>query len=118
MKGLALGLPLVLAGLVAPAALAQNYGFLRDSPASRMTQADVNTMVKNFHEALTRNADGHTSAWFNPASGSSGTATPLSTTTEKGLTCRRMEVFNSAGGLSNRAEYRACKTAGGWKLAN
>lgn len=83
-----------------------------------MNNADVNMMMKNFDEALTRNADGHTSAWYNAATGSSGTATPLGTTTEKGLTCRRVEVFNSAGGLSNRAEYRACKTAGGWRLAN
>lgn len=113
-----LSLALAVAGLVAPAALAQNYGFLRDSPASRMNNADVNMMMKNFDEALTRNPDGHTSAWFNSATGSSGTATPLSTTTEKGMTCRRVEVFNSAGGLTNRAEYRACKTAGGWRLAN
>jgi hypothetical protein len=113
-----LSLALALAALAVQSALAQNYGFLQDSPASRMNKADVAMMMKNFDEALTRNADGHTSAWLNSATGASGTATPLSTTTEKGMTCRRVEVFNAAGGLTNRAEYRACKTAGGWKLAN
>jgi hypothetical protein len=113
-----LPLALAIAMLAAAPALAQNFGFLRDSPASRVSRADVDRMMKNFGEALTRNPDGHTSAWLNSVTGASGTATPLDTTTEKGVTCRRVEVFNAAGGLTNRAVYRACKTASGWRLAN
>jgi len=45
-----------------------------------------------------------------------GTATPLKTTKEKGMTCRLLEITNQAGGLSGRSELTFCKTKDGWKI--
>lgn len=104
--------------LAALPAAAQNWGFLGRGPADQMNKHDIALMMKNFNEALDGTPDGHTSAWINPATGASGTVTPLSTGTDKGMTCRRFEMTNSAGGMSGRSEFRACKTKAGWKIAS
>ena len=102
--------------LAAQPALAQQFGLLRDTALAKMTRQDIGMMTRNYVEALDQNPDGHTSGWSNPATGASGTATPLSTGTEKGMKCRRLEITNSAGGMSGRGEYQACKTKDGWKF--
>lgn len=109
-------LVVALAALAVQGALAQQFGVLKDSALSKMTKQDLAMMTKNYADALDRNADGHTSGWSNAATGASGTATPISTGTEKGMTCRRVEITNSAGGMSGRGEYQACKTKDGWKF--
>lgn len=108
----------VVAALAASPVLGQNMGFLRDGPMQFMRKDDTAMLMKNFNEALDQNPDGHTSAWLNSATGASGTATPLSTGTEKGMKCRRVELTNTAGGQSGRGQYLACKTKTGWKFAN
>lgn len=101
----------------APPAAAQVMG-LRNLPIERMSKEDIALMTNNYTGALDHNPDGHTSTWANPKTGSSGTATPLSTGTDKGLKCRRLEITNAAGGTSNRSEFRFCKTKDGWKAAS
>jgi surface antigen len=108
----------IVAVLAVSPAFGQNLGFLRDGPMQFMQKPDVAMMMKNFNEALDHNPDGHTSAWLNAATGASGTATPLSTGTEKGMKCRRVEITNTAGGQSGRGQYLACMTKTGWKFAN
>jgi surface antigen len=100
-----------------PPAAAQFMG-LRNLPIERMTKEDIALMTRTYTEALDQNPDGHTSTWVNPKTGSSGTATPLSTGTEKGMRCRRLEITNAAGGVSNRSEFRFCKTKDGWRAAS
>ena len=110
-------LAFVLAAIVAHPAVAQQFGLFRgDSALGNMNKQDAAMMVRNYTEALDRNPNGHTSAWTNPATGASGPATPLDTGTHKGMTCRRLEITNSAGGATGRNEYRACKTKDGWKF--
>ena len=103
-------------GLLALGATAQTFGFLKDSAMSFMNREDAAMLVRNYQEALGSLPDGHTSTWTNPKTGHSGTATPLNTTRQKGMTCRLLEITNRAGGQSGRGEYTFCKTAAGWKI--
>ena len=98
-------------------AAAQNVGFLNDSPMSRMNREDTALLMRNYQQALDSLPDGHTNTWTNPKTGSTGTATPLKTTQEKGMTCRLLEITNHAGGLSGRSEWNFCKTKEGWKTS-
>jgi surface antigen len=102
--------------LSAGGAAAQNLGFLQDSPISRMNREDTALMTRNYQQALDSLPDGHTNAWTNPKTGASGTATPLKTSKEKGMTCRLTEITNHAGGMSGRSEWNFCKTPAGWKI--
>jgi len=104
--------------LAASGAQAQsNLGFLRDAPIERMTREDIELLTKNYESALDRNADGQASAWVNPKTGNSGTAKPLSTRTEKGTTCRRLEFTNQADGRTGKGEFTFCKVNGAWRTA-
>jgi surface antigen len=102
---------------VAGTAAAQNLGFLKDSPVSRMNREDTAMLARNYQQALDSLPDGHTNTWTNPKTGSSGTATPLKTTNEKGTTCRLLEITNQAGGMSGRSEWTFCKTKDGWRTS-
>jgi surface antigen len=104
--------------LAAASAAAQNIGFLRDSAMSFMNREDSAMLVRNFTQALDSLPDGHTSTWTNPKTGSSGTATPLNTTSQKGMTCRLLEMSNQAGGQSGASKFTFCKTKDGWKIAS
>jgi len=103
--------------LGAGGAAAQNLGFLQDSPVARMNREDTAMLARNYQQALESLPDGHTNAWTNPKTGSSGTATPLKTTKDKGMTCRLLEMTNHAGGMSGRSEWTFCKTKDGWKTS-
>ena len=103
--------------LGAATATAQNLGFLRDSPVSRMNSEDTAMLVRNYQQALDSLPDGYTNAWTNPKTGASGTATPLKSTKEKGTACRLLEITNQAGGQSGRSEWTFCKTKDGWRTS-
>jgi surface antigen len=110
-----------LAFLAAPPFAAQaqsNLTFLQDAPIARMTREDVALMTKNSNEALNGNADGETSAWTNPRTGASGTATPLRTFTQKGMKCRETEYTNHAGGLNGASRLTLCRQGSDWKIAS
>ena len=109
----------VVAGVslaLAAGAVSAQMMFMRDAPISRMNREDTALMTRNYEQALDTLPDGHTNAWSNPKSGASGTATPVKTTKEKGMTCRLLEITNNAGGLSGRSEWNFCKTPAGWKI--
>ena len=91
--------------------------FLKDAPISFMNKEDTAMLVRNYQQALDSLPDGHTNAWTNPKTGHSGTATPLNTTKEKGMTCRLLEITNQAGGQTGRSEWTFCKTKEGWKTS-
>ena len=111
-------LAIALVSLAAQPVHAQQFGLLSNAPITKMTKQDLVLMTKNYTDALNGNPDGHTSAWTNSATGASGTATPLSSGTEKGIKCRRIEITNSAGGMSGRSEHQACLTKAGWRFAS
>ena len=103
--------------LGAGSATAQSFGFMQDAPVARMNREDTAMLVRNYQEALDSLPDGHTNTWTNPKTGSSGTATPLKTMKDKGMTCRLLEMTNHAGGMSARNEWTFCKTKYGWRTS-
>jgi surface antigen len=113
--------PILLVGasfaLAAASATAQLITFMKDAPISRMNREDTAMMTRNYEQALDSLPDGHINTWTNAKTGASGTATPLNTTKQKGMTCRLIEITNHAGGLSGRSEWTFCKTKDGWRTS-
>lgn len=102
---------------LAPAAIAQNLGFLAGGPMARMNPDDVRLLMKNYLDALEKLPDGHTNAWLNSKTGHSGTATPQKSFERAGRRCRLIEFTNAADGLTGRSEFTFCKQPDGtWKI--
>jgi len=107
----------IAACTLAPAAIAQNLGFLAGGPMARMNGQDVQLLTKNYLEALEKLPDGHTNAWLNSKTGHSGTATPQKSFERAGRKCRLIEFTNAADGLTGRSEFTFCKQPDGtWKI--
>ena len=105
----------VLLLATAPAALAFNYGFLRQSVLEKLTKDDVDIGSRATKEALDSGEDRE---WSNPATGASGTIRILGTVdvdSHKG--CRRARLDVTAGGRSGGGNYTLCKTqSGAWNF--
>jgi len=102
---------------LAPAAIAQNLGFLAGGPMERMNADDIRLLTKNYREALEKLPDGHTNAWLNSKTGHSGTATPQKSFERADRKCRLIEFTNAADGLTGRGEFTFCKQPdGAWKI--
>lgn len=109
----------VVALLAVPLAVnAANWRFLKHSPASKFTDQDFALFTSAGQEALNEAPDGDTRGWNNPDTGAFGTVQPLSTYEADGSTCRKVEIFNSAGGFSATSRFDFCKQPDGtWKVA-
>jgi len=111
------GLLILLACAVVPLrATAVNLGFLGNSPVSFFQKADVDLMMKNAHEVLDSAGVNAKQAWSNPKTGASGFAQVTGQfTIADGTLCKRLRVFNKAGGVEGVATYTVCKYSGrGW----
>lgn len=113
------GLLVALACAVIPLrAVAVNLGFLGNSPVSYFQKADVDLMMKNAHEVLDSAPPNAKRAWSNPQTGASGFAQVTGQfTIADGTLCKRLRVFNKAGGVESVATYTVCKYSGrGWVI--
>ena len=100
-----------------PPLYAANVWFAQDMPISQMTGADIEILSSAAEEALENAPDGETRQWENPETGAGGALTPLSTSEEDGMRCRRLEVANEAKGKTARTEFDYCRQAdGSWKV--
>jgi surface antigen len=97
---------------------AVNWNFLEYSPVSQFTEKDFELLRQTAQAALEQAPDGDTRGWRNPDSGAFGTVQPLDTYPAQGTTCRRVEMFNSAGGASGTSRFKFCRQEDGtWKVA-
>jgi surface antigen len=104
---------LLLAGAaVATAVFAQNYGFLRDSPASRFNQEDMRLHADAAKQALDAPELGKTVSWSNAATGNSGSATATAGQKEG---CRALTVESKSTIGTAKNDYHLCKVDGKWK---
>ena len=100
-----------------PPLYAANVWFAHDMPISQMTEADIEIFSSAAEEALENAPDGDTRQWENPETGAGGALTPLSTSEQDGLRCRRLEIANEANGKTARTEFDYCRQAdGSWKV--
>jgi surface antigen len=94
-----LGAALLLA-VGANAAHAANLGFLHDTPASYMKQADYDSLTKAVRAAVDQKQDGESTTWTNEGLRNSvpieATITPTKTDKDGDNTCRTMQVAVTA----------------------
>lgn len=96
---------------------AANVWFASDMPISQMNEADLAIMSSAIERTLVDVVDGVTQRWSNPETNASGALTPLSTSEEGGMLCRKLEIANEAGGRTARSVFDYCRQAdGSWKL--
>jgi surface antigen len=103
--------------LVSLPVAAMNWSFLRHAPVSHFTEKDWDLLRQAGREALANAPDGDTVGWSNPDSGAFGTVQPLNTYKSQGMTCRRTEVYNSAGGVTGTSRFEFCQQEDGtWQV--
>jgi hypothetical protein len=98
---------------------AANLGFLRDTPISRMNQADFDSLTTAVRAAVDEKQDGESTTWSNEGRRNSARvdATITATRTEKDgdRTCRTMEVVLNSRMQSMTLRPRFCREgAGAW----
>ena len=114
-----LGLMIVLACAMIPhPATAGNLSFLNNTPLSFFQRDDVDLMRKNALAVLESAQPNARQDWSNPRTGASGFAQVTGQfTMADGTLCKRVRVFNRAGGMEGEATYPVCKHAGrGWTI--
>lgn len=107
-----------VAGLIPLTAVAANLSFLRNSPLSYFTQADIDMMIKAAGAILEASDPHAEQAWDNPRSGASGLVQGKAQfTTRDGTLCKRLRVVSRARKLESETVYTVCKDpARGWIL--
>lgn len=103
---------LVAAASLSTPTMAQNYGFMRDTPVSRFDKEDMRLHNQAAQAALDAPDLGKPVAWRNPKSGNSGSATA---TASKREGCRLLSVETKASIGSAKNEFHLCKIDGKWK---
>lgn len=111
-------LALAATGAVSGAHALSPWSWLKDTPASRLTEQDWSLMHAAHARALDETPDGVETSWQNPDTGNSGSITPLSTQEQGGMVCRDARIINrSQGTSSGDSTYRFCRQADGeWKI--
>ncbi|MDM0046467.1 RT0821/Lpp0805 family surface protein [Variovorax dokdonensis] len=106
-------------GVHVSAQAAGDLMFLKNSPATKFTQADFQMLSKSIDQALAGPADGPAQTWKNDTTGASGTVTPQSGQDSAGAQeCRRLKIANSYKMMKDEGIYTFCRTGskGKWKL--
>jgi hypothetical protein len=108
----------VVCAVIALPAGAVNLSFLGNSPLSFFQPADVDLMRKNAQQVLDSTQPSAKQAWSNPKTGASGFAQVTGQfTTADGTQCKRLRIFNKAGGVEGEATYPVCKYSDrGWVI--
>jgi len=106
-----LGLLIVLACALIPLqAVAVNLTFLGTSPVSFMQPDDVNMMRQNAEQVLESPQPNAKQTWSNPKTGASGFAQVTGQfKMADGTPCKRLRVFNRAGGMEGESTFPVCK---------
>ncbi|WP_321814666.1 MULTISPECIES: hypothetical protein [unclassified Paraburkholderia] len=119
-------LPRVLSGLAAVCLLAigssahaANLGFLNDTPAAWMKQADYNSLAQAVREAVATKQDGETVNWNNDGLRNGvkidAVITVVKTEKDGDKTCRDSDVTVNAKGQSMRLRPQFCRVGeGAW----
>jgi hypothetical protein len=106
-----LGLLIALACAVIPIrATAVNPSFLGNTPLNFFQPEDFALMKKSAQEVLDSTQPSAKQSWSNPKTGASGFAQAAGQfKTADGTLCKRLRIYNKAGGLENVATYPVCK---------
>lgn len=105
---------------IAPSAYSQALGFMDYSPIAYYTAQDNRIADEAGLDALDNYADMTVRKWSNPATGASGTITPLETySNEAGHTCRKARAIDrtTSPPLQGQFTFHLCKDPEkGWQF--
>jgi surface antigen len=99
------------------AALAQNWvGILKNTPAERFDEEDLQLFLDNGRKALNEAPDNQPQSWENPKTRARGDVTVLRSFESKGMPCKEVRVRNEAQGRKGDNKMSFCKLEGKWRL--
>ena len=105
-----------LAGFSSLAA-AQNWvALLKNSPAERFDEEDLQIFLATGRKALTEAKDNETLQWDNPKSRARGEITVLRSFEWQSHPCKELKVYNEAGGRRGTSSFKLCSVEGKWRL--
>jgi surface antigen len=99
--------------LMSQSVFASGLRWLNYSAVRYFTDQDWNMLTESGRKALNDSKDGQSVSWKNATSGNHGSLTPLSTSKQRGTTCRKLKISNHARGMSGSSTYTFCKNAAG-----
>lgn len=104
--------------LASTGAMAQNMGFLTNSPIASFDEQDIALMREAGKVALETLPRGESKSWSNPKSGNEGRITVAKTFTgPEGIPCKRLTVHSKARGVEGETRFNYCKRPDkGWVL--
>jgi surface antigen len=103
--------------MASPSFALSGLGFLAKSPIAYFTPEDSRLFKNTLYDVLNSQPDGKIVKWMNQKTGHSGKMKSTRTFVQNGLTCRRVNLFNSAGGVTGQGKFNFCKQEdGSWKI--
>jgi len=116
MRGFFVPLLVALAA-ASPAAMALNWvPILKNSPAERFDDEDLQLFLKTARKTVNEAPDNQTVSWENPDTKHHGDFTILKTFQKDGRTCKQLRVRNEADGRKASSVVDACQVDGKWRL--
>jgi surface antigen len=107
---------LLFLGAASPAMALNWVPLLKNSPAERFDDDDLQMFLANARKAVNEMPDNQTVSWENPDTKANGDITVLRTFEKDGKTCKRVRVRNEAGGRRATSVVDACKVGTRWRL--
>ena len=107
---------LLFLGAASPAMALNWVPLLKNSPAERFDEDDLQMFITNARKAVNEMPDNQTVSWENPETKAHGDITVLKTFEKDGKTCKRVRVRNEAGGRKATSVVDACKVGDRWRL--
>lgn len=96
---------------------ASGLNWLDDSAIRYFTDDDMELMISTMRISLNNSDDGVTLDWKNPATGSSGSVTPVATAIKNDMICRKTKFINNAEGREGNSTFVFCKYPDNkWKI--
>jgi hypothetical protein len=106
-------LVLILGSVLTSSAFAAGYAFLKGSPVSRYSKAEMSLFTTTLYKTLDDAPDGSVNNWGDADKGGSGSIEIVPREiTRKG--CRTALVTNKYKTLKSEGEYLFCKNNGKW----
>jgi|KBSMisStaDraftv2_1062788.scaffolds.fasta_scaffold443568_2 surface antigen len=104
--------------LCMPAA-AQNWiGLMKNTPAERFNEEDIQLFLDAAKKTLNDTPPGSTVKWENPKTGSRGEMTVVKDFTWHDQPCRHVRVYNESGDRTGTTQPRLCKVDGKWRAVS
>ena len=108
---------LVALAAASPAALALNWvPVLKNSPAERFDDEDLQLFITTARRTVNEAADKQTVGWENPDTKHRGDFTILKTFKKEGRTCKQVQVRTEADSRKATSVVDACQIDGKWRL--